>query len=299
MRRTVFSEFEEIEIAARLQAVRERLQERVEEAAAASRKSLEDQAEAAQVQRQRQAQAASMVQVGWSGEKLGQSESPESHLLLVKNTIEIDPSDRFKIPVGQPREGQVDWGPGSNAVKFLMTSLERDFAADLQEKNGTVDNDDEQLQVQAFAYPDVGLPSRKPFARASYAELEDVVRRNAVASCTVDTLSTRLEGRVYDPEDDDLLGWFKDRRRDYKPLKGSVVVNAGVLQDPRSSPARPHLAPCENSQEAQVCGLTAGRTQGQQGWQPRGHGEGADCSTGGARGSSKGGRDSRAGVVGY
>ena len=127
MRRTVFSEFEEIEIAARLQAVRERLQERVEEAAAASRKSLEDQAEAAQVQRQRQAQAASMVQVGWSGEKLGQSESPESHLLLVKNTIEIDPSDRFKIPVGQAREGQVDWGPGSNAVKFLMTSLERDW----------------------------------------------------------------------------------------------------------------------------------------------------------------------------
>ena len=50
MRRTVFSEFEEIEIAARLQAVRERLQERVEEAAAASRKSLEDRAEAAQVQ---------------------------------------------------------------------------------------------------------------------------------------------------------------------------------------------------------------------------------------------------------
>ena len=44
MRRTVFSEFEEIEIAARLQAVRERLQERVEEAAAASRKSLEDRA---------------------------------------------------------------------------------------------------------------------------------------------------------------------------------------------------------------------------------------------------------------
>ena len=167
MRRTVFSEFEEIEIAARLQAVREKLQERVEEAAAASRKSLEDQAEAAQVQRQRQAQAASMVQVGWSGEKLGQSESPESHLLLVKNTIEIDPSDRFKIPVGQPREGQVDWGPGSNAVKFLMTSLERDFAADLQEKNGTVDNDDDQLQVQAFAYPDVALPSRKPFSRAS------------------------------------------------------------------------------------------------------------------------------------
>ena len=50
MRRTVlFSEFEEIEIAAKLQAVRERLQERVEEAATASRKSLEDQAEAAQV----------------------------------------------------------------------------------------------------------------------------------------------------------------------------------------------------------------------------------------------------------
>ena len=69
---------------------------------------------------------------------------PESHLLLVKNTIEIDPSDRFNA-------ARVDWGPGSNAIKFLMTSLERDFAADLQEKNSPVDTDAEQLQVQAFA----------------------------------------------------------------------------------------------------------------------------------------------------
>ena len=53
----------------------------------------------------------------------------------------------------------------------------------------------------------------------------------------MDTLSTRLEGRVYDPEDDDLLGWFKDRKRDYKPLKGSVSMReycriiAGLLPD--------------------------------------------------------------------
>ena len=96
--------------------------------------------------------------------------------------------------------------------------------------------------MQAFAYPDVALHSRKPFSRASYAdpELEGVVRRNAVASCTVDTLST-LEGCVYDPEDDDLQGWFKDRncKRDYKPLKGSVSMReycmrriiAGLLPD--------------------------------------------------------------------
>ena len=58
-----------------------------------------------------------------------------------------------------------------------------------------------------------------------YAELEDVVQCNAVASCTVDMLSTRLEGCVYDPEDNDLLGWFKDCKRDYKPLKGSVLMH--------------------------------------------------------------------------
>ena len=61
------------------------------------------------MKKQRQVQAASicMVQVGWSGEKPGQSDSPESHLLLVKKTIEIDPSDRFKHPACQAREGQV------------------------------------------------------------------------------------------------------------------------------------------------------------------------------------------------
>ena len=51
MRRTVFSEFEEIEIQARLQAVRERLHDRVDEAAAASRKDLEDRAEASQAKK--------------------------------------------------------------------------------------------------------------------------------------------------------------------------------------------------------------------------------------------------------
>ena len=48
----MFTEFEVIEIAARLQAVGETLQERVEEAAEASRKSREDRAEAEQVKKQ-------------------------------------------------------------------------------------------------------------------------------------------------------------------------------------------------------------------------------------------------------
>ena len=65
VRRTVFTEFEEIEIAARLQAVRERIQERVEEAAEASRKSLEDRAEAEQVKKQRQALSGSKHGAGW------------------------------------------------------------------------------------------------------------------------------------------------------------------------------------------------------------------------------------------
>jgi len=103
-----------------------------------------------------------------------------------------------------------------------MTSLEKDYAADLQERNGPGDNDDEKLQVQQFSYPDDAPAVRKAFMLASYEELEQVIRRNAVSSFTVDTLATQLEGSVYDPGDNDLLGWFKGRVRDYKSLKGEM-----------------------------------------------------------------------------
>ena len=62
--------------------------------------------------------------------------------------------------------------PGGKAVKFLMTTIDKDLAADAQLKNGAAANDNEQLQVQAHAIPDVAPEQYEPFANASLDQIE-------------------------------------------------------------------------------------------------------------------------------
>ena len=57
-----------------------------------------------------------------------------------------------------------------------MLSLDRDLAAEIQNKNGAAADDDIQLQVQPFATPDVAAPAYARFRDATIPQLEDVLR---------------------------------------------------------------------------------------------------------------------------
>ena len=108
-------------------------------------------------------------------------------------------------------------------MKLLMLSLDRDLAADVQSKNGATADDDNQLQVQAYATPDDAPVVYARFRDATLAQLEHALRRMSTVSETVDTLITAFEGHVYEPGDD-LAVWFVQRERDYRRFRGSMSI---------------------------------------------------------------------------
>ena len=104
-----------------------------------------------------------------------------------------------------------------------MLSLDRDLAADIQAKNGATADDDNQLQVQAYATPDDAPAVFARFRDATLPQLEDVLRRMSTVSETVDTLITAFEGQVFEPGDD-LAVWFTQREREYRRFRNSMSV---------------------------------------------------------------------------
>ena len=164
-----------------------------------------------------------MAGVVYTGDLLGPGEMPNSHLVRVENLIGSDNTDRFVYPAGHATAGAFDGRAGSRACQFLMTSLEADMAADLQEKDGAVANDDHQLQVQAYAVPDEAAQVFERFSRCTFNQLKTVLRRNAMGSATVDSLITELEGEVYEPSED-LGAWFNERQRQFRQITGQMSV---------------------------------------------------------------------------
>ena len=160
----MFDEYQQIEWQARVEAVRERLdeqrqqrleQEREQEQQEADRLAQEQaQVQAAQVQQQRARMAANLQ---WHGDRLLPGEQCASHLLAFRNVIELEGTGAYRYAndfATVALRNAVDERPGSRATKLLVLSLDRDLAADLQGNNGAVANDDNQLQVQPYATPD-------------------------------------------------------------------------------------------------------------------------------------------------
>jgi hypothetical protein len=164
-----------------------------------------------------------MAGVVFTGDLLGPGEMPNSHLVRVENLMNSDHTGRFHYPTGHAAVGTFDGRAGSRACQFLMTSLEADMAADLQEKDGAVADDDHQLQVQAYAVPDVAPPIFERFSACTFNQLKTVLRRNAMGSATVDSLITELEGEVYEPSED-LGAWFSERQRQYRQITGQMSI---------------------------------------------------------------------------
>ena len=94
-----------------------------------------------------------------------------------------------------------------------MLSLDQDLAADLRAKDGLVADAENQLQVQAFAVPDVAATVFRRFSQCGMGQLQNALRRAALSSETVDTLITEFEGQVFEPGDD-LSRWFDCRDRE-------------------------------------------------------------------------------------
>ena len=157
------------------------------------------------------------------GDLLGPGEMPNSHLVRVENLMGSDNTGRFEYPTGHAAAGTFDGRAGPRACQFLMTSLEADMAADLQEKDVAVADDDHQLQVQAYAVPDVAAQVFERFSACTFNQLKTVLRRNAMGSATVDSLITELEGEVYEPSED-LGAWFNEPQRQYRQITGQMSV---------------------------------------------------------------------------
>ena len=181
-----------------------------------------------------------MAGVVYTGDLLGPGELPNSHLVRVENLMGSDNKGRFEYPAGHAAATTFDGRAGSRACQFLMTSLEADMAADLQEKDGQpVADDEHQLQVQACEVPDDAALVFEMFSRCTFNQLATVLRRNAMGSATVDSLITELEGEVYEPAED-LGAWFNEQQRQYrgrcrcgtsrKPSRSCCLMLPGITQ---------------------------------------------------------------------
>ena len=235
MRQALFDEFQQIEWQARVEAIRERLDEQRqqrqeqerEQEQEAERQAQEQQAQvdrqAVQVQQER---ARMVANLQWHGDRLLPGEQCDSHLLEFRNVVELEGTGAYRYASDYADialRNAVDERPGSRATKLLMLSLDRDLAADLQGKNGATASDDSQLQVQDYATPDDAAVVYSRFADATLPQLENVLRRMSTVSETVDTLITSFEGQVFEPGDD-LAVWFTQREREYRRFRCSMSV---------------------------------------------------------------------------
>ena len=163
MRQALFDEYQRIEWQARIEAVRERLEEqRVEreneqeqaerEAEQQERENEQEQAEREAEQQERERRARMGVSLQWNGDRLLPGEPCESHLLEFRNVVELEGTGAYRYAsdhADPALRNAIDERAGSRSTKLLMLSLDRDLAADIQGKNGAAANDDSQLQVQA------------------------------------------------------------------------------------------------------------------------------------------------------
>ena len=228
----MFDEFKEIEWRARVEAIREKLDQQRELRQEQERRADREAEEQAEEQEAEQAGVFAIriekmaINLQWQGDRLLPGEPCDSHLLEFRNVIELEGTGVYRYPndfANPALRNAVDERAGSRATKLLMLSLDRDLAADLQGKNGADANDDSQLQVQPFATPDDAPVVYARFAAATLPQLEDVLRRMSTVSETVDTLITTFEGQVYEPGDD-LAVWFSQRERDYRRFRNSMSV---------------------------------------------------------------------------
>ena len=204
----MFGEFEQIEWRARIEAIRERLDEQREQRQEQERAQEQADRQAAEQHEQEADRQAGVLanrekrtttSLQWHGDRLLPGEHCESHLVEFRNVIELDDLGAYRYPNGYAdaalRINAVDERPGSRAVKLLMLSLDRDLAADIQAKNGATADDDSQL----YATPGDAPAVFARFRDATLPQLEDVLRRMATVSETVDTLITTFKGQVFEP----------------------------------------------------------------------------------------------------
>ena len=153
VRQALFDEFQQIEWQARVEAIRERLDEQRSERQEQERAQEQaDEQAAAQEQREADRQAREnkkrgrmVVGLQWQGDRLLPGEHCESHLIEFRNVIGLEDTGSYRYPndfADAALRNAIDERAGGRAVKLLMLSLDRDLAADLQSKNGASANDD-------------------------------------------------------------------------------------------------------------------------------------------------------------
>ena len=123
-----------------------------------------------------------MAAIAWTADKLVTGEFASPHMMQVRNLLESAPGLTYRYPMDHggaqagagdvALRGTLDMRPGSRAFRFAMTTIDNDLAEDTSLKNGAGANDDEQLQVQPYAMPDVAPEQFMPFAGVSLAQLE-------------------------------------------------------------------------------------------------------------------------------
>ena len=108
-----------------------------------------------------------MTQLQWTGDRLEPGDNPESHFARVEDVLGLDNTGSFVYPddhADAALRGTLDTRPGSRAIRLFTLSLDQDMAADLRSKDGLVADAENQLQVQAFAVPDVAAAVFRRFS---------------------------------------------------------------------------------------------------------------------------------------
>ena len=149
MRQALFDEFRQIEWQARVQAIRERLDDQRRERQVQEEKQEQVDREAA-AQHEREADRQALINtrrarmapgLQWQGDRLlpGDPEHCESRLIEFRNVIGLEDTGCFRYAndyADVALRNAIDERPGGRAVKLLMLSMDRDLAADIQSKNG-------------------------------------------------------------------------------------------------------------------------------------------------------------------
>ena len=128
----MFDEFQRLEWQARVEAVRERLDEQRlqrQEEERAQEQVAEEQAQEQEREADRQAQqvrARMAISLQWQGDRLLPGEQCDSHLLEFRNVVELEGTGAYRYAndfVTAALRNAVDERPGSRATKLLMLSL--------------------------------------------------------------------------------------------------------------------------------------------------------------------------------
>ena len=162
----------------------------------------------------------------YRGDKLTPGDDAEAHFAQIRNIMATThhfchPGDHATIAL----RNQLNVEAGSKAIAFAMSTVENDLMLDAKLKNhATLADDDNQLQCQDHAIPDIAPEQFVRFQDATLPQIEAYFRRKNAEGATIDTLITDIEMQDFEPEIEDVAVWFAKRCREFRTVRAPMLA---------------------------------------------------------------------------